>query len=334
MDSHTSPSAAASMAPPPAAAPATPHAAWGWWACALAMVTVGSTVVASRLISTEVPPFLATALRHGMALPFLIALMWAWRQPWPRWAGTSVHDRWLLLAQAAAGSVGYGVLMLLGLRVASAADAGILVGTLPAMAGLLAAVVLRERLGRSMWVALALATLGVMALALGAQAGPGTDSRIDHPHNSGSLTASARALGVGLLLAAVACEAAFILLHKRLQRPLPALPQSLLMSALGALLAGAAACAEAFLQPAPLSLSSTAWGSLLYYAVVPTVGGFLLWYSGSARLRPSQAALTTAVAPVAALGLSVLVLGETVSPAQWLGLGAVLASIGLGVRRT
>lgn len=307
----------------PVAMPATPQAMWGWWACTLAMVTVGSTVIASRLISADVPPFLATALRHGLALPFFCGLMLHSRQPWPRWRDICAHDRWLLLAQAAAGSVGYGVLMLMGLRFASAADAGIVVGTLPAVAGGMAAVVLREHLGWAMRVALALATLGVMALALGSHPATATAST---PH-------SARLLGIGLLLAAVACEAAFILLHKRLRRPLSALPQSWLMSMLGALLAGMAASVEATLQPHPAPIGITAWGSLLYYATVPTVGGFLLWYAGSARLLASQAALTTAVAPVTALGLSVLVLGETVSTMQWLGLGAVLASISLGMKR-
>lgn len=312
---------------PPPAAPATHAAAWGWWACVLAMVTVGSTVVASRLISALLPAaFLATALRHAMALPLFIGLMWLTRQAWPRWAQTSGHDRWLLLAQAAAGSVGYGVLMLWGLRFASAADAGIVVGTLPAVAGLLAALVLRERLSRPMQAALVVATMGVLTVALGGQTNPSTTD----PENSG--TGLARLLGLGLLLAAVGCEAAFILLHKRLQRPLAALPQSLLMSSLGTLLAGTVCGVQVTVASELPPISPSAWASLLYYAVVPTVGGFLLWYAGSLRLQASQAALTTAVAPVSALLLSMAVLDEPISTAQWLGLIAVLASIGLGAK--
>ena len=64
--------------------------------------------------------------------------------------------------------------------------------------------------------------------------------------------------------------------------------------------------------------------------VFPTTVFFLLWYAGSARLTASQAALTTALMPVAALLLSALVLGEPIRLAQWAGLGCVLLSIMVG----
>ena len=47
----------------------------GQWLCSAAMVLVGSTVVASRVIGQDVEPFLATALRHAAALPVFLLLM-------------------------------------------------------------------------------------------------------------------------------------------------------------------------------------------------------------------------------------------------------------------
>lgn len=292
------------------------HARLGWLYCALAMVTVGSTVVASKLIAASMAPFLATALRHALALP-LFALLWWWQRRAlpalrPMLVRMDQHDRWLLLAQAAAGSVGYGVLLLWGLRQSSAADAGVIVGTLPAVAGLFAVVVLRERPGLALLAALGLATLGVLAVSLG-------------PDGFGAGPVS----GLVLLLGAVSCEAVFILLNKRLHQPLPAVPLSTLMSAGGVLLAGAAALVEHRFGRPP-GWSAPALLGVLYYALVPTFGGFLLWYAGSARLAASQAALTTALLPAAALLLSALVLGETIRPAQWAGLGCVLLSILVG----
>lgn len=288
----------------------------GWLYCALAMVTVGSTVVASKLIAASMAPFLATALRHALALPWL-ALLWWWQRQHlpalrPMLAQLDQHDRWLLLAQAAAGSVGYGVLLLWGVRQTSAADAGVIVGTLPAVAGLFAVVVLRERPGPALLVALGLATLGVLAVSLG-------------PGGFGPRSM----LGITLLLGAVSCEAVFILLNKRLHQSLPAVPLSTLMSAGGVLMAGVVAVLEHLLGRSP-GWSAPALLGVLYYALVPTVGGFLLWYAGSARLSASQAALTTALLPVAALLLSALVLGELIRPAQWAGLGCVLLSIVVG----
>lgn len=306
----------------------SPAVAWqDWIYCALAMVTVGSTVVASKLIAAALPPFLATALRHALALPLFGLLLWFTGRRLPGWSEVSRHDRMLLLLQAAAGSVGYGVLLLFGLRWSSAADAGIVVGTLPAVAGLFAMLALKERPGGPMVLALLLATVGVVTLTAGpADGAPG-------PGAAAIAAGAPRPLaGLLLLLGAVGCEALFILLNKRLQRPLPALEQSTLMSAGGSLLAGAAAVFELLGTglPSAGAAAAVAWLGVLYYALVPTVGGFLLWYGGSARLSASQAALTTALAPGAALLLSAVVLGESIRAAQWLGLGCVLLSIVVG----
>ena len=43
--------------------------------CSLAMMLVGTTVVVSKVIGAEVEPFLATALRHAVALPVLMGLI-------------------------------------------------------------------------------------------------------------------------------------------------------------------------------------------------------------------------------------------------------------------
>jgi drug/metabolite transporter (DMT)-like permease len=46
----------------------------------LAMVTVGSTVIASKVIASGLPPFTATALRFAVAFPLFLFLM--------RWTGS------------------------------------------------------------------------------------------------------------------------------------------------------------------------------------------------------------------------------------------------------
>ncbi len=83
--------------------------------CAAAMATIGSTVVASRLIAGGLPPFTATAtatataLAVAVAAPVLWGLMRLTRSAWPR---PGRRDGALLLVQAAAGSVGYTVLLI------------------------------------------------------------------------------------------------------------------------------------------------------------------------------------------------------------------------------
>ncbi len=274
--------------------------------CSLAMVLVGSTVVASKIIGQDVEPFLATALRHAAALPVFFAIMW-WTGA--RFARVSKHDAIILTIQAAAGSVGYTVLLIRGVTLSSAADAGIVAGTLPAMAALFAALFLGERPGPRLILAIVLATAGVMVVAV-------------TPDASSSPT---RLRGITMLLAAVACEAVFILGNKRLITPMPALTMSTLMSMGGLVLSAVpawllyAATASSFTLPAVAGIA--------YYAWVPTVGGFLLWYAGSARTSGARASLATVWLPVSALLLSALFLREQIQVWQWLGLACVLVAV-------
>jgi len=279
--------------------------------CALAMVTVGSTVVASKVIAGGLPPFTATALRFAMALPVFLLLLRLTRTPWPR---PDRRDLVLLLCQAGLGSVGYTVLLILGVRWAPAASAGVVAGTLPAVAALVAVLALRERPGRYLVGSIVLATVGVLAISW-----PGEGSA------GGSKSAAAFA-GNLLILGAVVCEAMFILLNKRLRVPVRPLALSTLMTAFGLLLSLVPALFErAWEHPLP----NDALLGVAYYALVPTVLGFVLWFAGSARLKGAEAALFTALLPVSALILAAFWLGESISLAQIGGAACVLGAVGL-----
>jgi drug/metabolite transporter (DMT)-like permease len=271
----------------------------------LAMVTVGSTVVASRIIAAGLPPFTAAALRFAIALPIFLALL-RWRgQRLPR---PGLHDAVLLALQALCGSVGYAVLLVAGLRTTSAADAGVITGCLPAVGALVGALVLRERLGARLVAAIALASAGVIAVV----AAPGA---VSGRHDL---------VGDALVLAAVGCESLFLLLNKRLREPVAPLAQSTLMCALGlAMTLVPAAFEHAWTRPA----DTAALLGVVYYAIVPTVGGYLLWYAGAARVSAGVASLYTAVLPVSALVLAALVLREAIGVGQVVGALCVLAAI-------
>lgn len=285
----------------------------GYLYCALAMVTVGSTVVASKVIATGLPPFTATAIRFAVALPVFLALCWLLRVRWPR---IGWRDSLLLMLQACAGSVGYTVLLISGMSFTSAATAGVLVGTLPIVSAGFAVAALGEQPTLRLLCAVALAALGVLA-ASGAPSGR---------ESAAVAVAGARhLLGAGLVLAAVGCEALFILLNKRLRAPIEALPLSTLMCALGLLFAsGAAAAIE---QPWHICVNAGALHAVLYYALVPTVLGFLLWYAGAARVSGMEAALFTALAPVSATLLASTILHEAVTMRQLAGMACVLAAV-------
>jgi drug/metabolite transporter (DMT)-like permease len=273
----------------------------------LAMITVGSTVVASRIIAAGLPPFTAAALRFAIAAPIFLALM-HWRgERLPR---PSRRDLLLIVLQALCGSVGYGVLMVAGLRTTSAASAGVITGCLPAVGALLGALVLRERLGARLVGGIALACVGVAAVVV-------------MPHRA-QAAAPSSGIGNALVLAAVGCEAVFLLLNKQLRVPLSPLALSTFMAGLGlAMTLGPALAEHAWTSPP----ARAALLGVLYYALVPTVGGYLLWYAGAERMEAGRAALYTAVLPVAALLLAGAVLHEPIGARQLVGAACVLAAI-------
>ena len=281
----------------------------GFLFCALAMVGVGSTMVASKLIAHGLPPFAATALRFAIAFPLFVVAM---RLRGERWPPLGLRDALLVIVQAASGSVGYTVLLLAGMRHTSATDAGVIAGCLPAVAALISVVALRERPGMFTLAAVGLATAGVIACTVGAPAADsGTASTI---------------VGDLLVLAAVLCEGFFILLNKRLKVSMSALQTSTLMAGIGLALSLIPALFE---RPWALAFDAPALGGVVYYALVPTVAGFLLWFAGSARIEGAQASALTALVPVSAAVLAALWLHETMKPAQWAGLACVLGAVAL-----
>ncbi|KVD12163.1 DMT family transporter [Burkholderia ubonensis] len=291
----------------------------GYLYLAAAMTGVGSTVIASRLAAGGLPPFTATALRFLIATPLLFALMRAQRLRWPR---LSRRDAGLLVVQAAAGGVGYTVLLICGTRLSSPLDAGVMLGTLPAMSTLIAAVLLRERQTPRDWAAAALATAGVLLVTF----------------TPGHAAPSMRALaGDALVLAAVACEAVFILLNRRLAVPLAPLTLSTAMSGLGFALALVPAAFEWHAATAGWTSGAIAAVvsvvSVVYYALVPTVLGYLCWYAGSARTSGTEAALFTAFAPVSAVLFAVTLFGETLNAARLAGIALVVAGVLVGAMR-
>ncbi|MBY5361357.1 DMT family transporter [Rhizobium leguminosarum] len=275
----------------------------GYVYLALAMLTVGSTVIASKLIASDLPPFSATALRFAIAFPVLLLLMRATGARLPRF---SRHDRLILIIQAGAGSVGYTTLLISGLSLTSAADAGVIIGTLPVVSAAISILLLRERPQRALLLAVALATSGVLSIAFTPDAA------------GGSLAGNA------LIFCAVVCEGLFILLNKRLKTEIAPLAQSTLMAGIGFIVAAIPAIFEA---PFAQGVSASAAGAVVYYALVPTVGGFLLWYAGAERVSGTEAALFTSVAPVSAVMLAFIILGEPIGLHQLVGIACVLAAV-------
>lgn len=273
----------------------------------LAMVIVGSSVVAGKFMIAELPLFLASALRFAFAAALIVPLQII-LEGWPRVSGRSLG---IMLVQAACGGFLFNVLLLKGLASTSAGVAGIITSTTPAAMACIAVLFLGEKPTRHALAGIVLSVAGVAAINLQGVSGGFGGSAL---------------WGNLLVLGAVVAESLFLLLRKTVPEPLSPLAVSTLMTVFGLALFTPAALYEArgfdFTTVSPAS-----WCTVAYYGLVVTVAAYLFWFSGVTKVGAGTAGVFTAVMPLSAVTLSALILGEAMTLAHLAGAGLVLGGI-------
>jgi drug/metabolite transporter (DMT)-like permease len=281
----------------------------------LAMVIVGSSVVAGKIMVAELPVHLASALRFALALCILLPVLRLREGGLPRLSRRS----WLLLAgQSLCGSFLFTVCLLYGLALTTPASAGIITATTPACMGVIAWVFMAERPTPRAGLGMVLSVAGLLAVGAAGRAAGGS--------------APAPLAGNLLVVGAVLFESLFLLVRKGVREPLSPLAAATVISLFGLvwfLPGGVAELAHTDLA----AVSPVGWLSVAYYGAVVTVLAYVFWFAGVTRVAASTAGVFTAVMPVSALALSALLLDEPVSPAQLAGCACVLGSIVLLSRR-
>ena len=297
---------------------------WGAWIClTLAMSIAGSAVVAGKLLVGSMPVFLAAGLGLGAGLLVMLPQLWLRREK----GALDGRTHATLALQALCGIALYRICTFEGLRFTSAASAGLMSSAAPAVIGLLAWGMLRERPPLRRIAGIACVSLGLLAINLtpflAAQGAAGADAA----QASGG-EAWRTLLGNGLVLAAVLCEAAFSVLSKARCCPMSPLRRTTIVSF------------YAFIMLLPMTLfearnfdftslsASAIWG-LAYYGAAVSYLSYVLWFRGIAQVQASAAAAFTGLVPLSGVALSWLVLGEQILWTHLAGLACVTAGIWL-----
>ncbi len=222
---------------------------------------------------------------------------------------------WLFL-ESLLGNVLFSLCMLAGVQRTSAVSAGVILSFTPMAVALLSRWWLGEQVAGRTWVGIALAVSGMALLGAEGRAAPSHEAAAAWPDS---------ALGNGLILAAVVCEASYAVIGKRLTRTLSPRRITALINLWGwVLMTPLAWTALQVFNPAALHLGQ--WSALLFYSLAASVGTVWLWMTGLQRVPASQAGVFTAMLPLAACTVAWL-LGEVPSRLQWLALGLTLAGI-------
>jgi drug/metabolite transporter (DMT)-like permease len=273
---------------------------------AASMALVGSYVGLSRLLVATLPVFLLAWMRFGIAA--LAMVSWVHRSPGE--PALSSHDRRLLFWESFLGNFLFSICMLFGVAATSAVAAGVIMAGIPAAVALLSWWMLGERIGRRVATGIVCAVGGIALLAL-SRSGTGQPGAW---------------WGYPLLLAAVFCEAAYVVIGKRLTAHVTPRRISALINLWGLVLVTPLGLWQALSFDFGVVQPST-WGLLLFYALSASVVTVWLWMKGLQHVPAPQAGVFSVLLPLSAAAVGVLALDEHLGAMQLLALG--LALVGL-----
>lgn len=276
-----------------------------------AMIIVGSSVVFGKVIVSQFPVFLASGLRFAIAAVIVLPLVWKTEGGLPR---LDRRDWLVLVSMAFCGQFMFTVLLLIGLKLTSAMEAGIITSTTPAAMGLVTFFVLGEHLSLRKWCGIALAVLGV--LAVNGFLTPTAMAAATRTHLWGNL----------LVCTAVLGEAVFLLLKKTIPGKLSSMATTAILSLLGLAMFLPLALYQA-IDFDFRGVAVSGWGAIVYFGAVFTVVAYICWFYGVSKVSGSTAGVFTAVMPVSAVCLAALFLREPFSLSTLLGVGFILAAI-------
>ncbi|MDZ5458350.1 DMT family transporter [Azohydromonas lata] len=274
---------------------------------AASMTLVGSYVGLSKLLVAVFPVFLLAWLRFGIAAVAMAGWM---RKPADEPTLGPAEKR-LLFAQSLFGNFLFSICMLFGVQATSALAAGVTMAGIPAAVALLSWVMLKERITPRSAAGIACAVGGIALLAFARNA-PGT--------------ASAPWWGYVLLLAAVFCEASYVVIGKRLTASLSPRRISALINAWGLALVTPLGLWQA-LSFDFTQVSAGSWGLLVFYALAASMVSVWLWMQGLKRVPAQQAGVFTVMLPLSAAAIGVLLLGEHMTAAHALACALALAGL-------
>lgn len=294
--------------------PATP---WAAYAClAASMALVGSYVGLSRQLVAVFPVFLLAWLRFGVGA--LAMLPWLHRGPGE--PALSRADRRLLFLESFFGNFLFSVCMLYGVALTSALSAGVVMAAIPATVALLARAWLGERIAPRVRWAIGCAALGMALLALqrdGASAHAAMDgsaAQATATPGAGAAAGPSQAQlqawwGHALLLGAVFCEAAYVVIGKRLAAQVPPRRISALINLWGLALVTPLGLWQA-LRFDFGAVTAPTWALLVFYGLAASVATVWLWMKGLQQVPAPRAGVFTVCLPLAAAAVGVGWLGE------------------------
>ncbi len=287
------------------------------YAALLLIVTLwGSYPATAKLALADFPPFILVTLRCVLASVFLVFLLA--RRGFAEARALAWSDLWGLGFLAFSGifvSTGF---TYLAIYLTTASNTVILQAATPVMVAVGARLYLRERLRRRQWAGVGVSAAGVLLVVT----------------RGGWAALQPANLHAGdfIVLFAILGWSAYTIYGKRILAVHSPGLATTAAYVLGSLMLLPLALATAPLFPPPRFASPTAWGIVLYQALLGALA-HVWWYEGVKAVGPSRAAIFINFQPLVGVLLAAAMLGEKISLAQVLGGLAVLGGVALTTGR-
>ncbi len=202
------------------------------------------------------------------------------------------------------------LLQFYGLSITTVSHAALMVGTMPVILAVGAAIFAHERMDRIGWIALAASTLGAALIALGGHAG-----------GAGQATLK----GDLIVVLSLTIALGWILLNKQLMERHSAFVVTAYGLFTGTLMLAAIVPLIWGLPPVH-HISPKAWAASAAAGVLCTASTTLLWNYGLTQVPASQAGILLNMEPLMGSLLGIFVLGEVLGGSAWLGAALILGA--------
>ena len=292
-----------------------PSTTMAYGSVVLAAILWGGSIVAQKMALGSFSAVEASVLRDIGGLVILLATWWA------KEGGVmnvSRGDLWLL-GLLGLGVLGNHLLILMGLNYVSGAVGGVIIGSSPVVTALLSAMLIRDVPLRAVWAGALLSFAGVGLVSVA-----GFQAAGDQPMLGSALVFlgvvswalySIGSRAIMERMSALTVNWTTLMVATVLQIPLLWTDQKVMTSGMG-------------------SVTTSDWLALGYLVIFATAVAQQAWLFGVKGIGPSRASVLGNLTPVAAIGLSAVILGEAVGFIELLGISFILAGVWVVNRQT
>jgi drug/metabolite transporter (DMT)-like permease len=285
-----------------------PSTTVAYGAVVLAAVLWGGSIVAQKMALGSFSAVEASVLRDIGGLAILLATWWSQERGTFRINWSDAR----LLGLLGLGVLGNHLLILMGLNYVSGAVGGVIIGASPVVTTLLSAMLIRDVPLRAVWLGALLSFAGVGLVSVA-----GFQAAGERP-----------LLGGTLVFLGVVSWALYSIGSRTIMERVSALTVNWTTLLVATVLQIPLLWTDRKMMDAGVaSVTMSDWLALGYLVVFATAVAQQAWLFGVKGVGPSRASVLGNLTPVAAIGLSALILNESVGVTELLGIGLILAGV-------